>query len=323
MCADGEQVAQPIQAEELRRLPPPSTPHLQQLTLDLTDCEALLSFCLDVTADALPHLRLLVLVHNSVSGVHLKGALHLAACMRLEAIYLSNVLPEELSLPPRCTLHLCASCEDIVALSLQPTWTQPLMQLRSLCQQPAELHTGAYFEVPPLAQLPATWLTGLTALSIMCSAKVALGSRAAPCSLAALPALQRLVIDSPGGVVHLFVPEGMPLKRLWARRLHGLGLALESAAAFSGRLEDLSVHAAGFFAFDWPAVEAGLRQRGMRLMTRQPLCAGRTSFVIEGCRYDGQIVDQLLCVCGTCLDCLLRRAGRVSELANDADRAPF
>ena len=67
---------------------------------------------------------------------------------------------------------------------------------------------------------------------------------------------------------------------------------------------------------------AALQEHGTPLVTRQP--QGEVPVhVIEGCGYDTDAGQKHTCACQTCLDCLVKRSCRPSELPAAFAETPF
>ena len=283
--------------------PLPEMSHLQHLTLQLSSTFDGLKLM------AMPEMRSIVFVHASTAKDDYIGPMHLTGLERLQSLYLGNVVPKELSLPPGCALHLHCSSAEVSRLSPEPGWEKALEHHQSLCEQlpGAALPYQATIILPPLSY------ASLTAISVTSSTLVDVGTLGNPISFWRVPALQRVVLDI-AGTMHIEIPEGHRITRFWARRLTYLHMTFESARNFVQHIDAMRLDVEMYNSEDWAEVTAALEERGTPLVVRQPHPAGTPTHVIKGCMYDVEAEGQPACVCQICLDCLVRRTCRPSEL---------
>ena len=296
------------------RSPLPAMAALQHLTLHQD------SFCTfsNLHVSGLPRLRSLVLLQvDSAKRVRTPAPhLDLGCLHELEALYLVSQLPEALTLPQGCALHVSGSCRRILEMHNLPEWEQALAQVQSVCED----HRLGGGVLPTLSvdMWPQSSLSNLTALSIVCPENVSIGSKDEPRGLSGLPALERLVLH--GGTMHIYFPADLHLKRLWTRHTRYFYFNYPSEASFTCVIEDLCIM--GRFHSSLSSLKNALQERGTPLVTRQQQ-GERPVQVIEGCRYDPEAGQQRMCACQTCLDCLVRRSCRPSELPSALAEAPF
>ena len=141
-------------------------------------------------------------------------------------------------------------------------------------------------------------------------------------SLMPLPALQRLMLDTAGNV-HIHVPRETQLKRLWARRLINFNVFVESADEFVQHIDAMCLDVQTCNSDEWVEVMAALEKRGTPLVMRQPHTAAASIHVIQGCMYDIEAAREPACACHICLDCLVQRTCRPSEMPAVMDRVFF
>ena len=305
----------------------PAMAALQHLTLHQD------SFCTfsSLHVSGLPRLRSLALLQAPSVECEHAPALHLdLGCLHeLQAVYLVNQLPEALTLPSGCALHMSGSCCRILRLRHEPEWEHALMQVQSIREdytQGISQQVAQFTPVPFIVALPQSTLSGLTALTIVCSKDVKIGSEEEPRSLGMLPALERLVLVSgtTSGSVHFYFPASMHLKRMWAGRRVNFTFKYDSAASFTSGMEDVGLMGILISSPGMSSFIDALQERGTPLVKRPPRPQGENSVhVIEGCRYDTEAGQKHTCACQTCLDCLIRRSCRPSELPLALDEAPF
>ena len=304
------------------RTPLPAMTALQHLTLHQ---DAFCTFS-SLHVRGLPRLQSLALLQApSVECDHASALrLDLGCLHELRAVYLVNQLPGALTLPRNCALHISGSCSRIHKLLVydEPEWEKALMQVQSVCEDFSQGGGGRVvsqlLSVPLVISMPQSTLSVLTALKIACSRDVDFGG---PISLAVLPALERLVLVGDG-TVHFYFPASMHLKHLWVGHFIHFMFRFESAANFTSAMEDVCIKG---YLNPSPSMTDfldALRERGTPLVNRQ-LQGEEPVHVIEGSRYDTEAGQEHTCACQICLDCLVRRSCRPSELPSALASASF
>ena len=142
----------------------PAMASLQHLTLHQD------SFCTfnNLHVSGLPRLQSLALLQADLAKSVQVVAPHLdLGCLHeLQAVYLVSQLPEALTLPHGCALHVSGSCRRIIKLRNKPEWEQALAQIQSICEDYRE--GGDSLPVVSVKLWPQNCLSILTALSIVC-----------------------------------------------------------------------------------------------------------------------------------------------------------
>ena len=266
----------------------------------------------------MPELRYIVFLHANTAEDDCIGPMRLTGLQHLQSLYLGNVVPSELFLPPGCAVHLHCSNYAGGYLSGKPGWYQAQMQLQSLCNRLPD----AALPYQARIFLPEHSLVSLSAISIVASTKVNVGTLATPISFMQFPALQRVMLESAGNM-YIYIPKTVHLKRLWARRLKHLYIWVESAHEFVQHIDAMRLDVDTYDFQNRAEVMAALEERGTPLVMRQPHRAAAPTYVIEGCMYDSEAARKPACACQICLDCLVRRTCRPSEMPAAMDRVFF
>ena len=157
----------------LKHGPLPAMGRLQHVTLQLDS-----SFAgLKLNWKGMPQLQTIVLLHANTEEDDCIGPMFLAELTHLQSLYLGNVVPFELYLPPSCALHLHCSRAAESRLCDNPGWFQAQGQLVSLCQR----LLSAALPYQANVFVPLRGLDSLTALSVVSSTQVDVGAPGRGC----------------------------------------------------------------------------------------------------------------------------------------------